>query len=440
MAIILIQSCQSNTCHLKQKYSVEVINYFYETAFFSDLRGKQNIVYKWKNDVYIYITTKDLNDVDLVKNAIIKIDSLQLSIDMHITSDSSKANMFIYFGDYSYLRTVGIKDISDIDSLNYVGKAEIFTYPDMKPVAIRLATIGIANDNKYYKKNDEKNRIKIRQSAVLEEMAQCLGIVGDSWHYTNSMFFERNTATSNFSAIDKGILQFLYEPSIPTQYSQQQFEKDFGEVLHHINAPQKIVDYVLANDIPLHHLEYIREKSFRDSILIKWPSEICVSLKGGFSLEGSIFCENVVGLFNSVSDQFQLSLTHENDAYIFPKINISYTLNDTISDYVTEQRRIHIEEMMFPRRCIYDIKINAGEESKQETIYRTIFSALYESLGFNNQNANYEVMKIDSLDNISFKPDYKEILALIYEPVFYSGLTIGELEEAIEKIEGYYNE
>ena len=436
LIILLTQCCRPNVQDLKKEYSSEVINYFYETAFFQDHVGKKNIVNKWKKDVYIYMTGEFYpNDMDYVKNVIAQLNSLKLPIDIHFTPDSSKANMFIHFGDYTYLEKIGI---SDSPLKPYRGKFQII---DHKPYYKR-AIVKIANINRTSKGESKTDSINLRQAVILEEVTQCLGIIGDSWHYPNSIFFESENGVIDFSTIDKGVVQFLYEPSIPTPYSRQQFEKDFGDVLHHINAPKKIADYIVSNNIPLHYLEYIREKCFLpDSTLVKWPTEIFINLEKPFSKEDSVFCNNAVSLLNSISDKFQLSFT--NNVYEFSKININYMLNDTMKKHVSSERIMYTSKMMFPRRQVYDINItDGGKENTKKTKHNVIFSTLYESLGFNSYDINQDVMKLDSLGNVSFNPDYKEILALIYEPVFYSGLTIDEFDEAIEilKGKGYSNE
>ena len=94
--------------------------------------------------------------------------------------------------------------------------------------------------------------------------------------------------------------------------------------------------------------------------------------------------------------------------------------------------------MMFPWRVKSDIR-STIKKTDVRKLNESIFSSLYFSLGFDNGNSDDNVLAIDSLDNIVIKPDYKEMLALIYEPVFYSGLTLKEFDAALEilKAKGY---
>ena len=427
--------------YLKQKYSVEAINFFYETAFFTDQVGKRDAVSKWNEDIYIYMAGYHPHDSINVENVISMIDSLKLPINMYLTPDSSKANIFIYFGNYSYLKKMGI-----VDTEMFAGCGNINEYNSF----IRSAIVGIANDVEIYKRLNTIDSMNLRQAVILEEITQCLGLIGDSWLYPNSNFFQGGSTATSLSVISKDIVRFLYEPSIPTKYSRIQFEKDFGDVLYHINAPKKIADYVSINNIPFHYLEYIREKSFCDNKLLKWPTEIYIRQKGDFSIEDSIFCRKAVNVFNSVSDQFQLTFAKD-DAHVFPAIETNYICDSTIKNIVTNGmiknsiryiRALTPGFMMFPRRKIYDIKIiDRREKYSQNARDQLVFGILYESLGFfaNTPSVDEDISEFDLLGNISLKQDYREILALIYEPVFYSGLTLKEFDEAIDilKTKGY---
>ena len=411
--------------YLKQKYSVEVINYFYETVFFQDQVGRKDTLYKWRKDIYFWIDGEFYpNDITNVENTITKLDSLQLPINMYLVTDSSLANIFVCFGDYHYLeRKMGLN--------NYEPFVGIGRLTDYSPY-VESAIIGIASDAKRYKRISETDSIILRQSILLEEITQCLGIIGDSWRYPNSIFFEGENYMSSLSIIDKCVVQLLYETSIPTRYSRQQFEKEFRDVLYHINAPQKIANFALVNNMNIHHLQDIREKCFYDSILIKWPSEVYIQLKGDFSLEDSVFCKNAIHNMNSISNQFHFIF----DAREAPIINICYEC-DNNKAYPVAERQINTDNMMFPRRLKGDIKVTYRKQDSQETKNRLVLTSLYKSLGVDSNSA--DIMKLDSLGNISLKQDYKEILALIYEPVFYSGLTLREFDEAIEilKEKGY---
>ncbi len=431
IALILPGCNHSNPQDLKQKYSVEAINYFYETVFYEDNVGRHEFGRKWNQDLYFYVNGDfSKNDLDNVSSAISYLDSLALPINFYTASDSSSANVSVYYGNYSYLEErMGLKNRKYEP---FVGIA----YTPGGNSAIEWTKVGFANDARKYKRICKQDSAKLRYRVVLEEFTQMLGVSGDSFHYPNSIFFEGGGIRLNFSDIDKEVIKLLYEPSIPVRYSRQQFEKDFGDVLYHVNAPQKIADYVLANNIPLHSLDYVRRYSFHDSLFVKWPSEIYISLNDNYSKEDSLYFNKAVDAFNSVSKQLRL-IVEKKSPELYPSINIHYRSGTKLEGIFSDSETV-VGVMMFPRRVKSDIR-STVKITDVWKLNMNIFSSLYFLLGFDNNNSYDDVLAIDSLDNIVIKSDYKEMLALIYEPVFYSGLTLKEFDEALEvlKAKGY---
>lgn len=431
IALILPGCNHSNPQDLKEKYSVEAINYFYETVFYEDYVGRHEMSKKWNKDLYFYINGEFSEyDTDNVQSAISYLNSLDLPITFYTASDSSSANVSVYYGNYSYLEErMGLKNRKYEP---FVGIA----YTPGGNSAIEWTKVGFANDARKYKRICKQDSAKLRYRVVLEEFTQMLGVSGDSFHYPNSMFFEGGGIRLNFSDIDKEVVKLLYEPSIPVRYSRLQFEKDFGDVLYHVNAPQKIADYVLANNISLHSLDYVRRYSFHDSLFVKWPSEIYISLNDNYSKEDSLYFIKAVDAFNSVSNQLRLIIGKKSPEK-YPSINIHYRSGTKLEGIFSDSETV-VGVMMFPRRVKSDIR-STVKKTDVKKLNMNIFSSLYFSLGFDNNNSYDDVLAIDSLDNIVIKPDYKQMLALIYEPVFYSGLTLKEFDEALEvlKAKGY---
>ena len=431
ITLILLGCNHSNPQDLKQKYSVEAINYFYETVFYEDNVGRHEFGRKWNRDLYFYVNGDfSKNDLDNVSSAISYLDSLALPINFYTASDSSSANVSVYYGNYSYLEErMGLKNRKYEP---FVGIA----YTPGGNSAIEWTKVGFANDARKYKRICKQDSAKLRYRVVLEEFTQMLGVSGDSFHYPNSIFFEGGGIRLNFSDIDKEVIKLLYEPSIPVRYSRLQFEKDFGDVLYHVNAPQKIADYVLANNISLHSLDYVRRYSFHDSLFVKWPSEIYISLNDNYSKEDSLYFNKAVDAFNSVSKQLRL-IVGKKSPELYPSINIHYRSGTKLEGIFSDSETV-VGVMMFPRRVKSDIR-STVKKTDVWKLNMNIFSSLYFSLGFDNNNSYDDVLAIDSLDNIVIKPDYKEMLALIYEPVFYSGLTLKEFDSALEilKAKGY---
>lgn len=422
--VFLLPGCNhSNRQDLKEKYSVEAINYFYETVFYEDYVGKLDICKKWNKDLYFYVNGDfSVHDADDVQSVISHLTSLDLPVNFDTASDSSSANVSVYYGSYPYLEErMGLKN-REYEPFAGVG------YTHKSNSEIVWAKVGIANDARKYKRVSKQDSTKLRYHILLEESVQVLGVTGDSWQYPHSSFFEGAGLSPTLSDIDKEVVKLLYEPSIPVRYSRQQFEKDFGDVLYHVNAPQKIADYVFVNNIPLHFLEYVRSHFFHDSLFVKWPSEIYISLNDNYSKEDSLYFNKAVDAFNSVSKQLRL-IVGKKSPENYPSISIHYRSGTKLEGILSDSETV-VGVMMFPRRLKSDIR-SVAKEIDVRKLNMNIFNSLYCALGFDHNNPDDNVLEIDSLDNIVIKPDYKEMLALIYEPVFYSGLTLKEFDEAL---------
>ena len=431
IAFILLGCNHSNPQDLKQKYSVEAINYFYETVFYEDYVGRFDVCKKWDKDLYFYVNGDfSAYDADDMQSVVSYLNSLDLPINFYTASDSSSANVSVFYGSYPYLEErMGLKN-RKYEPFAGVG------YTHKSNSEIEWAKVGIANDARKYKRVSKQDSTTLRYHILLEESVQILGVTGDSWHYPHSSFFEGAGLNPTLSDIDKEVVKLLYEPSIPVRYTRQQFEKDFGDVLYHVNAPQKIADYVFANNIPLHFLDYVRRYSFHDSLFVKWPSEIYISLNDDYSKEDSLYFNKAVDAFNSVSKQLRLIIGKKSPEN-YPSISIHYRCGTKLEGILSDSETV-VGVMMFPWRVKSDIR-STIKKTDVRKLNESIFSSLYFSLGFDNGNSDDDVLEIDSLDNIVIKPDYKEMLALIYEPVFYSGLTLKEFDSALEilKAKGY---
>ena len=354
IAFILPGCSHSNPQELKEKYSVEAINYFYETVFYEDYVGKLDICKKWNKDLYFYVNGDfSVHDADDVQSVISHLTSLDLPVNFYTASDSSSANVSVYYGSYPYLEErMGLKN-REYEPFAGVG------YTHKSNSEIVWAKVGIANDARKYKRVSKQDSTKLRYHILLEESVQVLGVTGDSWQYPHSSFFEGAGLSPTLSDIDKEVVKLLYEPSIPVRYTRQQFEKDFGDVLYHVNAPQKIADYVFANNIPLHFLDYVRSYSFHDSLFVKWPSEIYISLNDNYSKEDSLYFNKAVDAFNSVSKQLRL-IVGKKSPENYPSISIHYRSGTKLEGILSDSETV-VGVMMFPRRLKSDIRSVANE-------------------------------------------------------------------------------
>ena len=54
------------------------------------------------------------------------------------------------------------------------------------------------------------NDTQTQKSILREEITQSLGLCNDSWKYPNSIFYQGSSTNTEFSDLDKEIIQMLY--------------------------------------------------------------------------------------------------------------------------------------------------------------------------------------------------------------------------------------
>ncbi|MDQ3536103.1 MAG: DUF2927 domain-containing protein [Bacteroidota bacterium] len=417
--------------HLKQKYSAEVINYFYETVFSQDYIGPRNflrdVLVKWENDIQISVEGELWpNDSLYIIKAVEQLNALNLPIKLHITEDTTQANLKVYFGNNKYLE----KKLNYKEHLLGLGR---FSIPDHVST-IKLAKVGIVNNTRIYAKLNTSESALVRQSIILEEITQSLGVIGDSWEIYNSVFFEGPKIATNLYELDKEVIRLLYEPTIPAKYPRKQFERDFKDVLYHKNPRRKIIKYVKENKVPLKYLEYIRDNSFHDSSLYKYSRRVFVKVTGDFQQPDLAFCKKVVAALNTVSDQFQLEIAPNDMWHQVPAINIQYNDSTLLTSPIAE-RILEPGGFIFARRVRGTIKLSYNKDDlllQQDDKNMILFKSLYKIMGFDHHKD--EVIEIDVDGNIIFKPDFKEMLSFLYNPVIPADFSLKDMNKVIKAL------
>lgn len=432
-ASILLLRCQHpiertalpNLDALKTKYSVDVINYFYEVVFYQDYVSPTNFLYKWKDNIWISMEGELWPEDSLyVNNAITQLNALEIPIKLQITRDTLKANLRMYFGSFTYL-----EEKLDIKSYPMFRGYGHISYDSF---TIKSGHIGIANNSSVYSRIQTKSdTLMIRKSIILQELAQTLGVVGDSWLRHKSSFFEGVNKAPCLSEIDKKVLRLLYEPSVPSGYSRKNFEHDFAEILFNINAKSKLLAYVKRNKVPLPYLQYICDYSFTNGVLIKYPRKIFVKIQGDYNKFDSLFCMRVIERFNEASEYLSLQIS-ANDIYSNPSLNIEF-IKKQRGPVAVELSVVNTHQML-KRRVVGNINISyPGNLSRDnhEKRNKLLIKSVYKILGFDLLEE--EVAAIDSL-NISFKSNFREMLSLMYDPVIPDGFSKDDMQDVIEKL------
>lgn len=178
-----------------QPYSSDAVRYFTEIALGSEYGDASGIVRKWREPMRIKVhgspTQEDLRTLSSVMG---EINALLGTTQMRL--DDANPNVNIYF----------------------VPEAEFSRYePNYRPLNYGYAWTWWNNDT------IDRARILIstveinqqeRSHLIREELTQSLGLLRDSFRYSDSIFYQNWTDTTQFSALDRQLIQMLYRPDI----------------------------------------------------------------------------------------------------------------------------------------------------------------------------------------------------------------------------------
>jgi hypothetical protein len=405
--------------YLKRKYSPEAINYFYETVFFSESMGKRTeSIDKWKvNPKIVILGFPNENQIEIVNDVVNDINNLNLSINYSITKDIKQANIKIYFDQDDKLQSI----FSQKYVKNNIGTSKVTATNG----CIVEAEVYISDIKKRYRPTSEK-------AVLTEEISQTLGLNADSYSYTNSVFYQGEHWNEKLSKIDKDVLNLLYENSILKNYSRNNFERDFGDVLYSINASEKLKKYILINNISRDVLNKIHATCFIKNTFYKHPKSINVYLNGDYDILDSIQVVKTIRTLNKINN-INIKLSNfkkfSSDAGIF----LNFKKNNVQNLQSNSTTTTHIGNgTMFLNRYRDDVEIIYSENSKSKNRKKDlIVETLYRCLGPDADNL--KDLYIEKNGEIYFKEVYSDILRIIYDNVFINGYTINEFNNVIKE-------
>ena len=334
-----------------------------------------------------------------------------------------KANLIIDFDKYENLNFEDSTIASaTVTTNNYTGK-------------IIVATVKIPINN-YYKHRKPFNR----EITILEEIVQSIGVGCDSYTYYNSLFYEGKNDNKNLIAIDQKIIKLLYEPVIPVGYKLSQFEKDFEDVLYHVNTEQKIVDTLKKNKIEKNILDDIYANGFVNNKIIKFSGITYLKFIGDFTNADNTDFSTAINLINNISPNLKLQIIPSDSLVEGPSISI-------IANKISDQ--INLLDIKVSHRFKYNLVKPRLHEIKIALTYRDSVKSDGSILPFPNGRRNYTIGNAIGLalclpshkgsnffninsDKIEINPQYIKLLNSYYNNVITSGFTKSQLETVIK--------
>ncbi|MBA0882957.1 DUF2927 domain-containing protein [Flavobacterium undicola] len=446
---LIVIYCCATSCDFKKpnkqkiidQYGLEVINYFYETAFHQDTsKDVLNNVYKWKDDIKVSLQGNLLkNDSLFVKEALAKINALNIPISINLVTDSKKSNLRIIFGNFKTLE----------DSLKFKLEPKLLGVGYIKNNTKHLTSgiIGIRNDPKVDALDTNESSYLMRKKMILEEITQALGVIGDSYTFYESLFFEANNNIADLSHIDKKTIEFLYDKNVFKDYEikRKDFEKMFSNELYSSLSTNKLYnladEYGLDNS-DLYSLKKIifSVKSKEKDVFTKFARKNFLKIYGDSTKDQLDFCKAFAVELSSFSPYFQLEYAEKTTAFNkIPPIVINYKEGEEYKGGVTVGSDYHTSKnMIFPYKITGGIFVNYCNPNKEIMTYSrvtlvhnlSIVASIFNMLGLNFSKESL----LDKKLNLKISNKQKSYFKLVYDPRFPSRITKLDYEKLLRKV------
>lgn len=189
----------SGTSTENADHSKEVKEYFSEICLNDEFGNKYSQVARTNHDVKIYVEGSSPNYmITELKDIVSDLNELINPIELEIVSNKSEANTFIYLGSADGFHTVNPKITHNLtDKWGYFeSRTNIKTDITKSYIFVDMV-------------NTDDNTIAQR-SVLREELTQSLGFTNDSDKYPNSIFYQYGNTVTEYSDLDKEIIQMLY--------------------------------------------------------------------------------------------------------------------------------------------------------------------------------------------------------------------------------------
>jgi len=185
---------ENGTSESKGYHSSEAKEYFKEICLESESGKVYSSTIKWDRDVKIFVhgycpqyMMTELDDIVSDLNELID------PIDIKIVSNKSEANHYLFLGSAKGFEQAYpiIKEYNLVNASGYfeMHKTKGYCFVDM---------IKTGNDT------------EAQRSILREEITQSLGLCNDSWKYDNSIFYQGWNTVTEYSDLDKEVIQMLY--------------------------------------------------------------------------------------------------------------------------------------------------------------------------------------------------------------------------------------
>lgn len=426
LAIVLLLACKTNKGSqlsqkdeqaIRKKYSKKAINYFYEVAFFSESKQADIHLQKWKSDIKIALSGELMRgDEQRVIYAIGKINRLNLPVKIFLINDTTQANVKMRFG----------------------AQKELSSYFKDMPSAVGLAHKIDSNDVIYKGEIVILNTVQkdaARQSLIMEEIAQIMGSITDSFSYPESMFYQGQNEPLDFNSLDQEVMHLLYEKSMLPGLTRANFEAGFGNIILQYKPEEKLLSFLKTNKFEDGVYDAVLNSCFINEIFYKHQEKVPIYVSG-FNQQDSVFLRNAINCINQTVKNKTLTLyLGGNQRFSNSGITLDLRKDDQLA-YQTETAIDNAKGEIFkPKRIASAVMITYKSSIKLQKKQDVIFKALFKSLGPTDlAKFDQPWYTIKDSGEMVLAKKYADILNMIYSDEFIDSLTHDQLEDVIAKL------
>ncbi len=178
-----------------KRYDQETNEYFDEIVMYSEFsETRRSSPFRWTSDMNIYVDGAKPDYLMSELYLIVKeLNDLIDPITIRVVNRKQDANYIIYFGThFEFANLYSLMDKSKLER-NW-GVFEV--YPNRGVMYVDLERTSFDYE--------------AQKHLLREELTQSLGLLNDSWKYPESIFYQGWSTTTEFTEMDKRLIDLLY--------------------------------------------------------------------------------------------------------------------------------------------------------------------------------------------------------------------------------------
>lgn len=214
LTIALFESCQKS----KEQSREYFLDIAFDTEYEKSESASESLIKKWDTNIKVFL--KDTTHSELVNESekiIDEINQLSTSIAIERVFDESDANFKIFFCD---------KDTySDFEP-----NAKEFVENNYGFVWVYWNSLSEIYKGSMYVDVIRTNNINCQKHLLREELTQGLGLLNDSYMYSESIFYQDWTCFASYTEIDKLLVKYILNPEIESGMNKNQIAETLKNI------------------------------------------------------------------------------------------------------------------------------------------------------------------------------------------------------------------